>query len=119
MKLFCNGLVSSRYRNAVGRILSFAALLLPATVAAQGASAQGTASGTASNATLAAFEAAFDENPTPSDSTEERNSQASGGVTMPVADGPSSVTAQSVALPSGAGTPLGMGESFSAQLSTG
>ena len=54
-----------------------------------------------------------------SSSGSDTSGDTSGGVALPSADTGSAVGGQAVALPSGAGTPLGMGESFSAQVTTG
>ncbi len=123
MSLLRRSLVLSRLWRGLAVVSGVGVLLAPTPVTGQSSPSQGTATGTVSGATISAFEAAFasdtNDGAGAPNNVEEQNSAASGGVTLPQATGPVSDNSQSIALPSGAGTPLGMGESFSAQLSTG
>jgi RHS repeat-associated protein len=103
------------------------AALVVATPSVANSAAQGTYSpsqssavGVFSNDSLNALvSSASSSGDNSSSGTSAEASDPAGGVALPTPDTGSTVGGQSVSLPSGAGTSLGMGESFSAQLTTG
>ncbi|MGC4070654.1 MAG: SpvB/TcaC N-terminal domain-containing protein [Polyangiaceae bacterium] len=107
-------------RSIVALVLSvFGALGDPAAALAQVASPTQTSAFGDSSASAQAFGTASSSSEGQSRPSEDSNSTAAGGVTLPTPDSNVTIGSQSISLPSGAGSPLGMGESFSAQLSTG